>query len=506
MEDQEMINEALKIKINTIADRIHNDVVINRRHLHSNPELSFNEYETSNFVASKLNELGIEFQKMGNTGLVALIKGDLPSNAVVVLRADLDALPITEANDVPYKSKKEGVMHSCGHDVHTSSLLGTAQILTELRNEFGGTIKLIFQPAEEIYPGGASMMIKEGVLENPKPQAIIGQHVMPDLETGKVGFCPGKYMASNDEIYLTIHGKGGHGAQPHENVDPVVIASHIIIALQQIVSRLANPKYPSVLSFGKVCANGSVNVIPDEVYMEGTFRTMDEIWREKAHQSMKKMTEGIAISMGATCTFKILKGYPFLINEERLTKKGISLPGEPCRVAPYSDWTNQEKWVWKRVCEREPADFNTVERYGGNLKPNEPEGWPLNRQLRVEFLETILSHEPYRSAIPRQGVQIVGAWFREPFNLTGLKIDHLLLLNECRFDKDVNLVEFQSTSSLLLRGSTFNGGIDMSGMQLAGDFDSLGSRFKSVDLRAAKIGRVLLLNDTIFDDTLRTYP
>ena len=349
MEDQEMINQILKDKIKKIADRIYNDVVVNRRHLHSNPELSFQEYETFNFIASKLNEAGIEFQKMAGTGLVALVKGDLLSNAVVALRADMDALTITEANDVPYKSNKAGVMHACGHDVHTASLLGTAQILTELKNEFGGTVKLIFQPAEEKYPGGASMMIKEGVLENSKPQTIIGQHVMPDLETGKVGFCCGKYMASNDEIYVTVHGKGGHGAQPHENVDPVLIASHIIIALQQIVSRIANPKNPSVLSFGKVIANGSVNVIPDEVYMEGTFRTMDETWREQAHQSMKKMAEGIAISMGATCTFKILKGYPFLINEERLTKKiqefGVDYLGKE-NVVDLDIWMAAEDFAY----------------------------------------------------------------------------------------------------------------------------------------------------------------
>jgi amidohydrolase len=229
-------------------------------------------------------------------------------------------LPIKEANDVTYKSKKEGIMHACGHDVHASSLLGTAKILNELKNEFGGTIKLIFQPAEEKLPGGASQMIKDGVLEAPKPFAVIGQHVMPDLETGKIGFHPGKYMASNDEIYVTVHGKGGHGAEPHQNIDPVLIACHIIISLQQIVSRIANPKNPSVLSFGKVIANGAVNVIPHEVYMEGTFRTMDETWRLDAHKKMQKMAEGIAESMGATCTFKIVKGYPYLINEANLTK------------------------------------------------------------------------------------------------------------------------------------------------------------------------------------------
>jgi amidohydrolase len=309
----------LKDKISLLAKEIHANVVENRRHLHANPELSFHEYQTSAYVAQKLDELGIKYQKMANTGLVAMIRGEKPSDAVVALRADMDALPIVEANEVPYKSKNPGVMHACGHDAHTSSLLGTAKILTELKNEFGGTVKLIFQPAEEKLPGGASMMIKEGVLENPKPDAVIGQHVMPLIEAGQVGFRSGKYMASTDEIYVTVHGKGGHGAQPQQNIDPVLITSHIIVALQQIISRVADPKTPSVLSFGKVIANGATNVIPNEVYLEGTFRTMDEDWRARAHEKMKKMAEGIAEAMGGSCDFNIVRGYPFLINEEKLT-------------------------------------------------------------------------------------------------------------------------------------------------------------------------------------------
>lgn len=309
----------LKQKIADLATAIHNEVVATRQHLHANPELSFHETRTAAFVASKLDELGIPYQTMANTGLVGLIKGDKPSEAVVALRADLDALPINEANNVPYKSKVEGIMHACGHDVHTSSLLGTAQILSKLKNEFGGTVKLIFQPGEEKLPGGASLMIKEGVLESPKPAAIIGQHVMPLIEAGKVGFRSGKYMASTDEIYVTVRGKGGHGAQPQQNIDPVLIAAHIIVALQQIVSRLADPRIPCVLSFGKVIANGATNVIPNDVYLEGTFRTLDEVWRKQAHEKMKKMAEGIAEAMGGSCEFKIISGYPFLVNEEKLT-------------------------------------------------------------------------------------------------------------------------------------------------------------------------------------------
>lgn len=311
----------IKEQIQELASNIFDGVVTNRRHLHAHPELSFHEIETSAFVARKLEEMGLEYHKMADTGLVALIKGDKPSDQVVALRADMDALPILEANDVPYKSQNNGVMHACGHDVHTSSLLGTASILTKLKSQFGGTVKLIFQPAEEKLPGGASLMIKEGVLENPKPAAVIGQHVMPLIDAGKVGFRAGKYMASTDEIYVTVRGKGGHGAQPQQNIDPVIITAHILTALQQVVSRFADPKNPSVLSFGKVIANGATNVIPNEVYLEGTFRTMDEKWRADAHMKMKKMAEGIAESMGGSCEFNIMNGYPFLINEEKLTRR-----------------------------------------------------------------------------------------------------------------------------------------------------------------------------------------
>ena len=309
----------LKNRIQELAAGVLESTIQNRRHLHAHPELSFQEHKTVAFVAAKLDELGIAYKPMANTGLVALITGDKPSDHVVALRADMDALPIQEANEVAYKSTHAGVMHACGHDAHTASLLGTAAILQQLKAEFGGTIKLIFQPAEELLPGGANQMIKEGVLENPKPQAVLGQHVMPFIETGKVGFRSGKYMASTDELYVTVKGKGGHAAQPQQNIDPVMITAQILVSLQQIVSRTANPNTPSVLSFGKVQANGATNVIPNEVKLEGTFRTMDEAWRAEAHTRMKKMAEGIAESMGGTCEFEIKKGYPFLVNEEKLT-------------------------------------------------------------------------------------------------------------------------------------------------------------------------------------------
>jgi amidohydrolase len=309
----------MKEQIQELSQKIFSDVVSNRRHLHANPELSFHEVATSAYVAAKLDELGIPHVRMADNGIVGLLSGNKPSNQVVALRADMDALPITEANEVPYKSQNMGVMHACGHDVHTSSLLGTATILSSMKDQFAGTVKFIFQPAEEKLPGGANLMIQQGVLENPKPQAVIGQHVMPLIDAGKVGFRAGKYMASTDEIYVTVKGKGGHGAQPQQNVDPVIITAHILTALQQVVSRFADPKSPSVLSFGKVIANGATNIIPNEVYLEGTFRTMDEQWRQEAHRRMKKMAEGIAESMGGSCDFNIMRGYPFLINEEKLT-------------------------------------------------------------------------------------------------------------------------------------------------------------------------------------------
>ncbi|MEP7318013.1 MAG: M20 family metallopeptidase, partial [Panacibacter sp.] len=308
----------LKDEIKKIANEIHRDVITNRRYLHTHPELSFHEYQTSAFIKSRLDEMNISWQPMADTGIVALIKGDLQHDKVIALRADMDALPITEANTINYVSANNGVMHACGHDAHTASLLGTAYILQTLKHMYGGTIKLIFQPAEEKLPGGASIMIKEGVLQNPKPVAVFGQHVYPALEVGKVAMRKGKFMASMDEITITVHGVGGHGAQPHLNIDPVIIAAQILVALQQVVSRNSNPTTPSVLSFGKVIANGAINIIPNEVYIEGTFRTFDESWRSEAHTRIKKMAEGIAESMGATCEFNIVRGYPFLVNEENL--------------------------------------------------------------------------------------------------------------------------------------------------------------------------------------------
>jgi amidohydrolase len=298
-----------------------NEVVSFRRHLHAHPELSYQEYNTAKFIANQLRSFGMHVQEgIAGTGVVAIIEGKNPTKRIIALRADIDALPIQEINSKDYKSINKGVMHACGHDVHTASLLGTAKILNELKGQFEGSIKLIFQPGEEKNPGGASIMIKEGVLENPAPSAILGQHVFPLLPVGKIGFREGKYMASSDEIYLRVVGKGGHGATPELTVDPVVIASHIIIALQQIISRNASPKHPTVLTFGKVTADGATNIIPDEVNIAGTFRALDERWREEGLRKIKKMAENIAEGMGGKCEVDIHHGYPCLENDTMLTR------------------------------------------------------------------------------------------------------------------------------------------------------------------------------------------
>ena len=312
----------LKDKIKELAQAYKSETITVRRHLHAHPELSFHEYETVAFVEEKLKSFGVaKVEKKANTGLVALIEGKNPGQKTVALRGDMDALPIIEQNEVSYKSTKPGVMHACGHDVHTASLLGAAKILQGVKDEFEGTIKLIFQPGEELIPGGASLMIKDKVLENPKPSGIIGQHVMPLIPVGKVGFRKGMYMASADELYITVKGKGGHGAMPETLIDPVLIASHMIVALQQVISRNASPKIPSVLSFGRVEALGATNIIPNEVKIQGTFRTLNEEWRAKAHRHMVQIAKGIAEGMGGEVDFEVRKGYPFLKNAEDLTAR-----------------------------------------------------------------------------------------------------------------------------------------------------------------------------------------
>jgi amidohydrolase len=308
----------LKEKIQQLAEQYAPGFISIRHHLHAHPELSYQEFETSKFVQQKLTETGIPFKVMATTGVVGLIKGRNPDKRVIALRADMDALPIREENDIPYKSRNEGVMHACGHDVHMTILLGASKILHELKDEWEGTVKLIFQPGEEKNPGGASLMIKEGVLKDPVPQAIFGLHVHPGLEVGKLSFRGGMVMASADEIYITIKGKGGHAAAPHLTVDTILVASHLIVALQQIISRNRNPLSPSVLSITSVQGGHTTNVIPSEVKLMGTFRAMDEEWRFRAHELIRKLATELVHSMGAEIDLHIDIGYPMVYNNETL--------------------------------------------------------------------------------------------------------------------------------------------------------------------------------------------
>lgn len=318
----------LRDKIQALALQYKNEFINVRRHLHAHPELSYQEFETSKYIQQKLTEYNIPFEIKATTGVVGLIKGRNPETRIIALRADMDALPIKEENKVEYKSVNEGLMHACGHDVHTTCLLGASKILNELRNEWEGTIKLLFQPGEEKNPGGASLMIKDGALEDPKPQGIFGMHVHPGLPLGKLSFRKGRVMASADEIYITIKSKGGHAAAPHLTADTILIASHLIVSLQQIISRNNNPISPSVLSICSIEGGHTTNVIPSEVKLKGTFRAMDEEWRKKAHQLIKKQTEGLVTAMGAEADVLIDVGYPFVDNDPLLTEMGWQLAEE----------------------------------------------------------------------------------------------------------------------------------------------------------------------------------
>ena len=292
-----------------------------RRHLHQHPELSFEEHATQAFIARRLDELSIPHRTAAGTGLIAEIRGAGGAGPTVALRADTDALPIREANDVDYASRNEGVMHACGHDVHTASVLGAAAILQSQRANFGGTVRLLFQPGEEKLPGGATLMIADGALEDPAPEGLFGQHVHPPLAAGKVGFRPGIYMASTDELYLTIHGRGGHGAMPHNGVDPIVITAQVVTALQQVVSRMSDPTLPVVLTFGYVASDGgATNVIPNSVRLQGTLRTLNEEWRKELHHRIERVATGVAAALGGRAEMRIGHGYPFLKNDESLTR------------------------------------------------------------------------------------------------------------------------------------------------------------------------------------------
>jgi len=316
--------ENLKNKIKELAEELYPEIVRIRRHIHQHPELSYQEFETSRFVKEILDENDIPYKDgFVKTGILARIEGKQKGGKVIALRADLDALPITEETGLGFASANPGVMHACGHDAHTASLLGAVMVLNKLKDQFDGTVLFVFQPAEERAPGGAIGMLEEGVFSDIEPDLILGQHVMPGMPAGTVGFKSGKYMASSNEIYITLKGPGGHAAMPHQTTDLILVASHILVALQQIVSRHAEASTPTVLSFGKLIADGAVNVIPSQLTIEGTFRTMDEDWRQQALKRMTVMAQSIASSMGASCEFNIVEGYPVLINDDSTTSKSI---------------------------------------------------------------------------------------------------------------------------------------------------------------------------------------
>lgn len=311
-------------KITLLADRFYPEIREIRRYLHANPELSFREYNTSRYIATRLAGWGFTSRVVAETGLISRLEGASPGKEVV-LRADMDALPIAEQTGLPYTSTAAGVMHACGHDVHMACVLGACRILSELRRDLQGNVRFLFQPGEELLPGGASKILESGVLEEYPPDCLIAQHVYPELPAGFVGFREGQYMASTDEIYIEVSGTGGHGGMPHTLIDPVLIASHLVVNLQQIVSRKAPPEIPTVLSFGRFDAPGATNVIPQKVWLEGTFRTQNEAWRSKAHQEIRSSAVGMAEAMGGRAEVRIVPGYPSLFNDVELTRRMTGL-------------------------------------------------------------------------------------------------------------------------------------------------------------------------------------
>ena len=314
-------------KIKQLVEASFDEIVEIRRYIHKNPELSFYEHKTSAYIKTILIGWGISFtEDIADTGIVVLLEGNNPSSKTLALRADFDALPITEESEIDYCSVNKGVMHACGHDAHTASLLGVVKILNNLKQEWEGIVKFIFQPAEEMLPGGAQQMIKDGVLENPKVEKMLGQHVFPDLEVGKVGFRPGKYMASTDELHICVKGIGGHAALPHKYNSPLLAAAKLITELDESFKK--DKDHPSVLAIGFVEGLGSTNVIPDKVKLKGTLRAMDEDFRATAHKRMQKIALEVAKYYGLEIDFDIRKGYPSLVNDVVLTESAIVLAKE----------------------------------------------------------------------------------------------------------------------------------------------------------------------------------
>jgi len=311
----------LKERIQHLAREYYPEIVSARRYLHRHPELSFREENTAAYIFSELTKMGLSPTKIAGNGVYAIIN-EKKHGRTMALRADMDALPITEANTHDFVSDNKGVMHACGHDVHMASLLGTTRILLAMKKEIRGSVKILFQPAEEKIPGGAKAMIEEGILENPAVNAAAGQHVEPYLPAGKVGFRSGDYMASSDEIVITLSGKGGHAALPWNINDTILAASQLIVSLQPVASRHAPAGIPTVLSFGKIeTPGGSLNVIPDKVTISGTFRTFDENWRYKAHEKIRDIAMHAVAPFGVMADVEILVGYPVVKNDIKLTEQ-----------------------------------------------------------------------------------------------------------------------------------------------------------------------------------------
>jgi amidohydrolase len=323
------MNKELKEKILKAAASMSDELIRLRRHFHSNPELSFREYETMDFICGYLDKLGLPYQKgIAGTGIICEISG-LPGNSVIGLRAEMDALPVKETEGRSYGSTKEGVMHACGHDAHMAMLLGTARILSELKDTFYGKILLVFQPGEELSPGGARLMIESGCFDKYNPDLFIAHHVLPELQTGKVGYRAGKYMASSDEIYLTVRGKGGHAALLKQLTDQVLIASELIVEIRKRVGLIeATTDIPVVLAFGKIRGDGATNVIPREVEIAGTLRTFDETLRETVKETIRLCASEMADIKGVAVEVRIADGYPVLVNDEQLTGQAVKLSGE----------------------------------------------------------------------------------------------------------------------------------------------------------------------------------
>lgn len=390
---------------NILTSQLMDEITSFRRHFHQYPELSFEEHKTSETIRSILDQWEIEYTfPYVETGIVARIEGDHPGKRIA-LRADMDALPINEETDLEYASKHNGVMHACGHDMHMASLLGTIQVLNQLKHEIHGEILFLFQPGEEKIPGGARLMLEEGVFEGRQPDMIIAQHVLPEMEAGHVGFKPGIYMAANDEIFITVKGKGGHGALRQHIKDPILMASQILLSLQDEVNRKAPGDSPTVLSFGKVIADGATNVVPDEVFLEGTFRTMNEVWRKEAHTLIEKVASDISSSRGGSVEVEIRKGYPVLYNNEQITgeskKLAIKLLGDE-NVEDMAIRMTAEDFAWftqripgmmYRFGVRDQGSEHPFPLHSSLFKVNESAlhtGVSVMSYLAVELLKTTL--------------------------------------------------------------------------------------------------------------------